>query len=222
MSSVAAVANKCTVIVQMVAFSDPSSQLPRYLETMEEAGLQEMFLPALKGKADGRLWRSVPSRRWYSDQRGETPGSQEVPKAMLYWNTLMFELVKIAAGKLNRAAPVHPGQLRRGRGPEGKGLSLHPRSGPVGAGPGRQSGVARKRAPAQAAAHQHARRHGVGGQRQGSVSGPNGSDELSGCPTAARRCANERPASAAPGCSCSLRVEFGARATRPQTPSHFR
>ena len=92
MSSVAAVANKCTVIVQMVAFSDPSSQLPRYLETMEEAGLQEMFLPALKGKADGRLWRSVPSRRWYSDQRGETPGSQEVPKAMLYWNTLMFEL----------------------------------------------------------------------------------------------------------------------------------
>jgi hypothetical protein len=53
MSSVAAVANKCTVIVQMVAFSDPSSQLPRYLETMEEAGLQEMFLPALKGPTAG-------------------------------------------------------------------------------------------------------------------------------------------------------------------------
>ena len=62
----------------MLAFSEPEWQLPRYLETMEEAGLREMMLPALKGQRDGRLWRSVPGRRWYSDQRGETPGSQEV------------------------------------------------------------------------------------------------------------------------------------------------
>ena len=78
MSSVASLADKRTVVVQMVAFSEPKWQLPRYLETMEEAGLQEVFLPALKGQADGRLWRSVPGRRWYSDQRGDTPGSQEV------------------------------------------------------------------------------------------------------------------------------------------------
>jgi hypothetical protein len=67
-----------TVIVQMLAFSEPRWQLPRYLETMEEAGLTEAFLPAFNKEADGRLWRSVPSRRWYSQQRGETPGSQEV------------------------------------------------------------------------------------------------------------------------------------------------
>jgi len=78
MSSVAAVADARTVIVQMVAFSDPSWQLPRYLETMEKVGLTEVRLPKLRGKRDGRLWRSVPSRRWYSDQRGETPASQEV------------------------------------------------------------------------------------------------------------------------------------------------
>jgi hypothetical protein len=78
MSSVAALANRHTVFVQMVAFSEPRWQLKRYLETMEEAGLIEVFLPVLKGKADGRLWRSVPGRRWYSDQRGKTPGSQEV------------------------------------------------------------------------------------------------------------------------------------------------
>jgi hypothetical protein len=78
MSSVAALANKRTVIVQMLAFSEPRWQLPRYLETMEDAGLTEVFLPALNKEADGRLWRSVPSRRWYSQQRGETPGSQEV------------------------------------------------------------------------------------------------------------------------------------------------
>jgi hypothetical protein len=78
MSSVAALANKRTVIVQMVAFSDPSWQLPRYLATMEEAGLREVLLPVLRRQGDGRLWRSVPGRRWYSDQRGDTPGSQEV------------------------------------------------------------------------------------------------------------------------------------------------
>lgn len=78
MSSVAALANRRTVIVQMVAFSEPKWQLPRYLETMEEAGLTEVRLSALHGVRDGRLWRSVPSRRWYSQQRGETPSSQEV------------------------------------------------------------------------------------------------------------------------------------------------
>jgi len=78
MSSVAALADDRTVIMQMVAFSDPSWQLPRYLETMEEAGLREMKLSSLRGERDGRLWRSVPGRRWYSDQRGKTPGSQEV------------------------------------------------------------------------------------------------------------------------------------------------
>jgi hypothetical protein len=78
MSSVAALADQRSIVVQMVAFSDPSWQLPRYLETMRKAGLEEMFLPALKDDGDGRLWRSVPSRRWYSEQRGDTPGSQEV------------------------------------------------------------------------------------------------------------------------------------------------
>jgi hypothetical protein len=78
MSSVSALANKCTVIVQMVAFSEPEWQLPRYLETMGEAGLTEMKLRSLRRQGDGRLWRSVPGRRWYSDQRGDTPGSQEV------------------------------------------------------------------------------------------------------------------------------------------------
>jgi DNA methylase len=78
MSSVAALADGQTVFVQMVSFADVSWQLRRYLETMEDAGLCEVFLPTLRGEADGRLWRFVPNRRWYSDQRGETPGSREV------------------------------------------------------------------------------------------------------------------------------------------------
>jgi len=78
MSSIAALADENTVIMQMVAFSEPGWQLDRYLETMEESGLTEVFLSSLRGERDGRLWRSVPSRRWYSDQRGKTPASQEV------------------------------------------------------------------------------------------------------------------------------------------------
>jgi hypothetical protein len=78
MSSVAAVSDENTLVVQMLAFSNPSWQLPRYLETMEESGLTECFLKSLKRDGDGRLWRSVPGRRWYSDQRGATPGSKEV------------------------------------------------------------------------------------------------------------------------------------------------
>jgi hypothetical protein len=78
MSSIVALADESTTIVQMVAFSDHSWQLKRYLETMQESGLSEVFLPILQGEGDGRLWRKVPGRRWYSDQRGDTPGSQEV------------------------------------------------------------------------------------------------------------------------------------------------
>jgi len=78
MSSVATLANRSTVVVQMIAFSEPGWQLKCYLEAMEEVGLTEAFLPTLDGQGDGRLWRSVPGRRWYSDQRGETPASREV------------------------------------------------------------------------------------------------------------------------------------------------
>jgi DNA methylase len=93
MSSVAMLADADTAVVQMVAFSEPKWQLPRYLQAMQEAGLTETLLPQLKGQGDGRLWRSVPGRRWYSAQRGTTPGSEEV---------VLF----------HRKANVSPSQLR--------------------------------------------------------------------------------------------------------------
>lgn len=78
MSSVAKISDGDTIIVQMLAFSEPRWQLPRYLEAMNMAGLEEFKLSTLKNEKDGRLWRKVPGRRWYSEQRGETPASQEV------------------------------------------------------------------------------------------------------------------------------------------------
>jgi hypothetical protein len=102
MSSVAALSNQDTIIVQMLAFSEPQWQLKRYLETMEDAGLEELFLSSLKGQADGRLWRSVPGRRWYSDQRGETPGSQEV--VLIHRKSKAANAVDVVASPYQRAS----------------------------------------------------------------------------------------------------------------------
>lgn len=76
--SVAAVCSKGTTVVQVMAFSEPSWQLPRYLSVADDAGLAEHLLPALKNSGDGRLWRAVPNRKWHANQKGKTNGSQEV------------------------------------------------------------------------------------------------------------------------------------------------
>jgi hypothetical protein len=54
-----------TWIVQLIGFSDVSAQLPRYLNLLSEVGLREVRFPDLSTARDGRLWRSVPSRRWW-------------------------------------------------------------------------------------------------------------------------------------------------------------
>ena len=76
-NSISTCLTRNTIVVQMVAFSDPDIYLPRYLEMMEEAGFAEHFIRHIHSP-DGRLWRTVPSRRWYADQRGKTSASQEV------------------------------------------------------------------------------------------------------------------------------------------------
>lgn len=76
--SLATVCDRNTIIVQMVGFSEPSWQLPRYLSIADDVNLAECFLPTLEDIGDGRLWRAVPNRKWYADQRGETNGSREV------------------------------------------------------------------------------------------------------------------------------------------------
>ena len=78
LTNIATLCRKETVVVQVVAFTEPEWQLPRYLEANEAAGFTEMKLLALAGKPDGQLWRTVPNRRWYADQMGVTHGSREV------------------------------------------------------------------------------------------------------------------------------------------------
>ena len=76
--SVARVADTRTLVVQMVAFSEPQWQLERYAAVMREAGFRELRFPELANGPDGRAWRSIPNRKWYASQRGTTPSSNEV------------------------------------------------------------------------------------------------------------------------------------------------
>lgn len=77
-SALAQVADSDTLFVQMLAFSEPSWQLPKYLSVLEQAGLREERSNYFANAPDGRLWRDVPNRKWYADQKGETASSKEV------------------------------------------------------------------------------------------------------------------------------------------------
>ncbi len=71
-------AKRDTTFVQLVAFSDPQKQLPKYLETMERCGLREHILSEHIDSHDGRLWRTVPNRRWHAQSKGALESSREV------------------------------------------------------------------------------------------------------------------------------------------------
>ncbi|MHC4661118.1 MAG: DNA methyltransferase [Planctomycetota bacterium] len=67
-----------TTVVQLVAFSDHSWQLPQYLSLMDRAGFQERNYDEIANNNDGRLWRNVPGRKWHASLKGRTSSSQEV------------------------------------------------------------------------------------------------------------------------------------------------
>ena len=78
-SSVRSLLDENSIVVQLVAFSDPVWQLKTYLETMKEAGFVEAEADCVTtAKVNGRIWREVPGRKWYANKRGEIPASKEV------------------------------------------------------------------------------------------------------------------------------------------------
>jgi DNA methylase len=76
--SLARISGPKTVIVQMLAFSEPSWQLEEYLDVMKRAGLAEIKFSELANSSDGRTWREVPHRKWYATQKGNIGASSEV------------------------------------------------------------------------------------------------------------------------------------------------
>jgi hypothetical protein len=63
------------VVVQLVGFSDPESQLSMYLNAMESAGFVE--IGQSHGDQGSRLVRNVPNRKWYTQAGVSDYESQE-------------------------------------------------------------------------------------------------------------------------------------------------
>ena len=64
-SSICQVIDETTIVAQIVGFSSPESQLPRYLDTLQKVGLEEFRIGDYSKSSDGRPWRQVPNRKWY-------------------------------------------------------------------------------------------------------------------------------------------------------------
>jgi len=77
-ADVAKLCDRTTAVVQMVGFHDPATDLPRYLAAMHGAGFEEVRIPTLATNPDGRLWRSVPNRRWWATNAPEYRTAAEV------------------------------------------------------------------------------------------------------------------------------------------------
>ena len=75
-SSVRQIVARNALVVQLVAFSNTESQLPRYLAAMELAGFAECAPVGASG--DDRVWRSVPNRKWYCNTGREQDSTREV------------------------------------------------------------------------------------------------------------------------------------------------
>ena len=67
-----------SIVIQIVGFSNPDSQMQRYLKTINETGLKEFKIGKATSSADGRLWRSVPNRKWYATKEPRFETHREV------------------------------------------------------------------------------------------------------------------------------------------------
>lgn len=75
--SLANLCDRDTMVVQLIAFAEPKTQLPRYLGMMKDAGFMEISDHAGDGN-QFRYWRDVPRRKWFATLNGKTGGSREV------------------------------------------------------------------------------------------------------------------------------------------------
>ncbi len=77
-TSLAKICDERTMIVQLISFSDPTWQLPKYLTTLEEAGFTEVNPISVPKSIDGRVWRTVPNRKFYADYKKGLASQKEV------------------------------------------------------------------------------------------------------------------------------------------------
>lgn len=71
LQAVRAVMKRGAHILQLIAFSNPSDHLPRYMQNMRDAGFKSV-------STGNFVWRNVPNRKWHAVVRGKTASSREV------------------------------------------------------------------------------------------------------------------------------------------------
>jgi hypothetical protein len=75
--SVAQLLDERSLVVQLVAFSNPEKQLEAYLSGLNDVGLEEVNLGSELGTLD-RIWRRVPNRKWYANLKPQQHASNEL------------------------------------------------------------------------------------------------------------------------------------------------
>jgi hypothetical protein len=63
---IAVMCDRDTWVVQVVGFNDVADHLDRYLRVLADIGFDEVTFDEFATEADGRLWRDVPGRRWWT------------------------------------------------------------------------------------------------------------------------------------------------------------
>lgn len=79
--SLSVLCDKQTVVVQLMAFSDPDVQLQKYLDAIRGAGFTEVIYTineSQNGHFSERIWREVPNRKWYTRFQKKNGGAKEV------------------------------------------------------------------------------------------------------------------------------------------------
>lgn len=76
-SSIRQVIDDNGFLVQLVSFSSPTIQLPKFLDCLVNAGFTECGITSDSGY-NVRIWREIPNRRWYTNLGDNNGGRQEV------------------------------------------------------------------------------------------------------------------------------------------------
>lgn len=65
--SVAKLLDSNSLVVQLVAFPDPNRQITKFMQSMTQAGYQEILPSQILTSGLLQMWRQVPNRKWYAN-----------------------------------------------------------------------------------------------------------------------------------------------------------
>ena len=102
--SIRTISDEQTIFAQVIGFSKPTKQFDRYLKTLSSVGLDEVIPTHSDDQNARRIWRTVPSRKWYANLRENLSSGHEV----LFLHRLSKNKGKDGTtAHFRRQAPIH-------------------------------------------------------------------------------------------------------------------